>query len=341
VNLLFVGAAAAVAAALMTAGARRLAIKRAILDVPSERSLHGSPTPTAGGVSVAVVVALALAWLGWSRLLDATVVAGLAGGAVVVATIGWIDDLKSLPSTARAVAQTMAAAWFLWWTGGVDALRLGQRTIELGAAGSVLALLGMTWSINLYNFMDGIDGIAGGQAVVAAAFGATFFAGVAPGLSLLSAAIAGSSLGFLAWNWSPARIFMGDVGSGLLGFLFAALALLSERGGGAPLLSWVLLGGVFIFDATVTLVRRMAKGERWYAAHKRHAYQRAVRSGWSHARVSSGVIALSAVLGLLGVTVARHPDLLLPCVGGALALLTTCYLWIEKRLPMRPEPANS
>ena len=161
-----------------------------------------------------------------------------------------------------------------------------------------------------------------------------------PGLSLLSAALGGASLGFLLWNWAPARIFMGDVGSGLLGFLFAALALLSERGGGPPLMSWLLFGGVFIFDATVTLVRRMAMGERWYAAHRSHAYQRAVQSGWSHAQVSCGVMALSVVLGLLGAAVARRAELVLPCVGTALTLLTVCYLWIEKRLPMRRESGN-
>lgn len=339
-TLPLVGVLAAVFSGVLTSLVRRQAVATAVLDFPNERSLHQVPTARGGGIALAVVVLGVLAWLGWSGLLPAAQVVGLAGGASLVALVGWVDDVRSLPSHIRAIAQTVAAGWFLWWTGGMETLVIGGRTLALGPAGTALALVAIVWSINLYNFMDGIDGIAGGQAVVAGGFAAVLLAGVAPGLSLLSAAIAGASLGFLAWNWSPARIFMGDVGSGLLGFLFAALALLSERGGGAPLLSWLLFGGVFIFDATVTLVRRIARGERWYAAHRNHAYQRAVRSGWSHARVSSGVIGLSAVLCLLGVTVAGHPDLLLPCVGGALALLSICYLWIEKRLPMRPEPAN-
>jgi Fuc2NAc and GlcNAc transferase len=335
VSSLVLAVCAAIASATLTAGARRLAVDRSVLDVPNERSLHLSPTPRAGGVAIAAVVLVVLAWLGWHDLLEAAVVAGLAGGVVVVTTVGWMDDLRSLPSGVRALAQLAAAAWFLWWAGGMGTLALGERTVALGPAGTALALIAIVWSINLYNFMDGIDGIAGGQAVVAGGVGAGLLAGAAPGLSFLSAAIAGASLGFLVWNWSPARIFMGDAGSGLLGFLFAALALLSERGGGPPLVSWLLFGGAFIFDATVTLIRRIVKGERWYAAHKSHAYQRAVQSGWSHAQVSSGVVALSAVLCLLGLVVARRPDLMLLCVGGGVALLLACYLWIERRLPMR------
>lgn len=337
---LFSGVLAAVATAALTGLVRRVAIARSVLDLPNERSLHRVPTPRAGGLAIAIVVLGVTLWLGVRAELPWRTVIGLIGGSTLVAAVGWVDDLRSLPNSVRAIAQVTAAAWFLAWTGGLDTLRVGNDPVSVGAVGTTLALVGLVWSINLYNFMDGIDGIAGGQAVVAAGFAAVLLAEVMPGLSLLSATIGGASLGFLVWNWSPARIFMGDVGSGLLGFLFAALALLSERGGGPPLISWVLFGGVFIFDATVTLVRRMATGERWYAAHKSHAYQRAVRSGWSHAQVSSGVIALSSVLGLLGVAVARRAELILPCVGGALTLLTACYLWIEKRLPMRPESAS-
>jgi len=342
VRLPSVAVAGVVAAAtvILTGVVRRVAIAWAVLDVPNERSLHRVPTPRAGGLAIAIVVLGVVLWLGWRGDLGPRAVIGLIGGASLVAAVGWVDDLRSLPNSVRAIAQVAAGGWFLAWTGGLDTLRIGDQSASLGAVGTVFALIAIVWSINLYNFMDGIDGIAGGQAVVAAGFAAVLLAGVLPGLSLLSAAIGGASLGFLAWNWAPARIFMGDVGSGLLGFLFATLAVLSERGGGPPLVSWVLFGGVFIFDATVTLVRRIVTGERWYAAHKSHAYQRAVQSGWSHARVSTGVIVLSAGLGLSGVAVAWRAELLLPCLGGALTLLTVCYLWIEKRMPMRPQSSS-
>jgi Fuc2NAc and GlcNAc transferase len=147
-------------------------------------------------------------------------------------------------------------------------------------------------------------------------------------------AIAAASGGFLAWNWAPAKIFMGDVGSGLLGFLFGTLAVASERAGGVPLLLWVLLLGVFVFDATVTLLRRVVRGERWYDAHRSHAYQRAVRAGWTHARVSSAVLLLTAVLGGLAAAASRRPGLALPGFLAGMALLAVVYLFVERRNPM-------
>jgi Fuc2NAc and GlcNAc transferase len=328
------GAASALAGVVLTGIARRLAVRHAVLDIPNERSLHRDPIPRAGGVALAIVALSVVLWLGWRGDLSGRVVVGLAGGSFLVALVGWVDDVRNLPNSLRAVAQFAAAAWFLGWAGGLDSLRLGVQFLPLGGAATAVALVGIVWSINLYNFMDGIDGIAGGQAVVAATLATVLLADVAPSLGLVTAAIAGASIGFLVWNWSPARIFMGDVGSGLLGFLFAALALLSERSGGPPLVSWALLGGVFIFDATITLLRRIAHGERWYAAHRSHAYQRAVQSGWSHARVAAGAMVLAGVLGLLGALVALRPELLLPVGGLGLGLLSACYWWIEKRMPM-------
>ncbi len=328
------GGVAAVVVGLLTGVVRRLTLARAVLDVPNERSLHTSPTPRGGGVAVAVVVLAVIGWLGLRALLPGRVVIGLAGGAIIVALVGWIDDVRSLPNRVRAGAQAVAAIWFLYWIGGVTSLRMGEALIPLGIGGSILALVGIVWSINLYNFMDGIDGLAGGQAVVAATIATILLADRDPGLALTSAAIAGAAIGFLAWNWAPARIFLGDTGSGLLGFLFAALAILSERSAGPSAVSWVLLGAVFVFDATVTLVRRMMRGERWYAAHKSHAYQRAVRSGFSHARVTGGAILLSGVTGALAAALLGRPDLMWPICLAAVVLLTAVYLWIERRMPM-------
>jgi Fuc2NAc and GlcNAc transferase len=320
--------------AALTGVTRRIAVARAILDLPNERSLHQQPIPRAGGVSIAGTVTGALLFLGWGGLLAGDEVLGLLGAALLVAVVGWIDDLRSLPTRLRASVHALAGIWFLAWTGGFHAIRIGDETIQLGLAGDGLALVGIVWSVNLYNFMDGVDGIAGGQGVIAAGLGALLLVPAQPGLGLLAAALSGACLGFLVWNWSPARIFMGDVGSGLLGFLFAALALLSERNGGPTLLVWAFFGGVFIFDATVTLLRRAMRGERWWAAHRSHAYQRAVQSGWGHARVASGIIGLAAAMGALGIVVARIPELLPWCAGAALVVLIAFYLAIERRFPM-------
>lgn len=329
---LFLGAS--VASSLLTAVVRHLAIRHALLDVPNARSSHTTPTPRGGGLAIAAITLTAVAaawWVGW---IDRDAAVGLLGGGLVIAATGWTDDLRSLPNGVRAVTQAGAAAWFLWWAGGMETLIVGEQTIRLGFAGNALALVAIVWSTNLYNFMDGIDGLAGGQAVVAGAVAAALLASPLPGLARLSATIAGASFGFLAWNWAPARIFMGDVGSGLLGFLFAALALLSERGGGPPVLVWALLGGVFLFDATVTLLRRAARGERWYAAHRNHAYQRLVQSGWSHAQAAGVALLMTIVLCGLGTLTVRRPDLLAPAGGLGLLVLTSAYLWIERRRPM-------
>ena len=167
---LFSAVLAALVTAALTGLVRRMAIAGAVLDLPNERSLHRAPTPRAGGLAIAIVV---LGWYsGWagSAALPWRTVIGLIGGSTLVAVVGWIDDIRSLPSGVRAVTQVMAAAWFMTWTGGLDSLRVGEDVVAVGPIGTVLALVGIVWSINLYNFMDGIDGIAGGQAVIAAGF---------------------------------------------------------------------------------------------------------------------------------------------------------------------------
>jgi len=326
---------AAVTSALITGTARRLALEHAVLDIPNPRSSHAAPTPRGGGISIAAVALLAIAGAGLAGWLPFNATVGLLGGSLLVAAVGWLDDIRGLPTWLRAVTQVVAGVWFLAWTGGLPTLRVADAVLSLGPVGAALALIAIVWGTNLYNFMDGIDGIAGGQGVVTAALATVLLAVSVPGLGIVSAAVAGASLGFLVWNWAPARVFMGDVGSCLLGFLFTTVALLSERSGGPSFLAWTLLVAVFVFDATVTLFRRLLRRERWYAAHRSHAYQRAVQSGWTHAQVSAGVMILSLLLGLLGVAVTLRPALLLPAGLAALVILTAIYLWIERRCPMR------
>jgi Fuc2NAc and GlcNAc transferase len=213
--------------------------------------------------------------------------------------------------------------------------------VQLGPIGGLLAVLGIVWATNLYNFMDGIDGIAGGQALCAGVFGgALLLLSGSAGLAAVAFLVAAATAGFLAWNWAPAKIFMGDVGSGFLGFSFGTLAVASENDGGVPLLLWVLLLGVFVVDATVTLLRRTLAGEVPYAAHRDHAYQRAVRSGWSHARVSGWVVAFNLALGVMSVIGWLRPHLLMPLfVGGLMALLIP-YVVVERRKGMFQEGAE-
>jgi Fuc2NAc and GlcNAc transferase len=339
-GLLLYGTASLVSVAL-TYVVWRYAIARSILDHPNERSSHQQPTPRGGGLAIAFTFQLGVLALAIAGMVAPNIAVALIGGGGIITLIGWQDDRSALPASIRFAAHLGAAIWALAWLGGLDGLQIGSQQIALGFVANVLAVIGIVWWINLYNFMDGIDGIAAGQAVTVACAAAVLMAlSGATSMLALPILLAGAASGFLIWNWAPARIFMGDAGSGFLGFTFATLALASEQAGALPIAYWVLLSGVFVFDATLTLVRRVAGGERWYAAHRSHAYQRLVASGLSHRRVTSGVLAFNALLFLLMIwSLRREASFPLSAVA-ALVLLTASYLVVERIHPMRVSPSG-
>jgi len=264
-----------------------------VLDRPNDRSSHLIPTPRGGGI--AVIAAVLLAWLGaaaagWVTL--AVVPVSIAAG--LLAAVCWIDDLYDLSPLARLTAQAATVAI------GLLALPETENAALrwLGATAYFTALgLMWVWWVNLYNFMDGIDGIAGSEA---AAIGgglllvASLGSGVDQTVALLGAAILGAALGFLVWNWSPARIFLGDVGSAPLGYLTGYLLIGLAAAG-----RWkvaLILPLYFIADATITLVLRLLRGERVWQAHRRHYYQQAVRQGLDHAAVVRRVVVADLLL---------------------------------------------
>jgi Fuc2NAc and GlcNAc transferase len=309
---------------------RRYALAR-LLDIPNDRSMHTNPTPRGGGLAIAVVALGAFGigsmagWLPWR-----TGLAFLIGGAAVAA-IGWIDDHRSVPARVRLAVHVAASAFAVSMLGGFRTVDLGVGPMEIGLAGSVLAVVGITWAINFFNFMDGIDGLAAIEAItVAVAGGLLLEAAGQPGLAWVAFVIAASVLGFLPWNWSPARIFMGDVGSGLLGFFFGALAVASENSRAVPASVWGLLLGVFVVDATITFGRRLVRGERVYEAHRKHAYQRLVQSGLSHRAVSLLVLATNLGLAGLAALVIVKPELAVIWLGTGLLVLGAAYLAVER-----------
>ncbi len=282
-----------------------------------------------------VVVLLGLVLLSAGGMLPRPYTIGLVGGSAMVAGVGWLDDHRPISAFRRLAVHFVAGAWMLFWLGGMPDLELGQVGLHLGWIGTLLGLFGLVWHVNLYNFMDGIDGLAGGEAVTVGAVGGVllWFSG-ATGLALTALLVAGGGAGFLIWNWQPAKIFMGDVGSGFMGFIFAGIAIASENAGAVPVLIWVLWLGVFVFDSTVTLFRRMLRGERWSAAHRRHAYQRAVQSGLTHAQVTGRILAINGVLVVLGTVAWVRPTWMLACLIVSAAVLLGAYVWVERRRPM-------
>jgi Fuc2NAc and GlcNAc transferase len=320
---------------LITGLVRRYALARSILDVPNDRSSHSVPTPRGGGLAIALVLPAGLTAAAGAGWVDRELALALGVGGALVAGIGWIDDHRHVPARVRAGVHFAASVWAVWRLGGLDSLRLGGFELPLGPLGPVVAVVGIVWLINLYNFMDGIDGIAGGEALAVGLAGAalTGYTGEAS-VAVASLLVAAGAAGFLVWNRPPARIFMGDVGSGLLGFAFGALALASETRGSVPLLLWLVLLGVFVADATATLLRRVVHGERWYDAHRSHAYQRAVRAGWSHGGVTVASILLTGLLALLVAAAVIRPSLQPVVAVAAVLLLGAGYLAVERVRPM-------
>lgn len=315
----------------LTAWLRSYALRRGMLDVPNHRSSHSVPTPRGGGLSFVIVIFLMLV-LSIRYLPQASEVwIALLGGGIPVATIGWFDDKFRLPSSIRFATHAVAAAWAVYWLGGLPRITIGTYTVALGVWGSALAWLGTVWSINLYNFMDGIDGLAAGEGVLVSLAGALLLAWTGSReLSLFCWVLATAVSGFLAWNWHPAKIFMGDVGSGLLGFVFATLALASENQGFVPVLVWIMLLGVFAIDSTATLLRRIIQKEKWYAPHRSHAYQLAVRLGYNHNQVTSVIMIIDLGLITLAILSVLVPVLAIPSFAGAVSLLLILWWHINK-----------
>ena len=270
---------------------------RAIMDHPNERSSHQTPTPRGGGIAVIVVVLVAWIAIGTSWDKDPFIVWGISLLAIGLAAISWIDDLKGLGPLVRLVVQAAAVTIVL-------ALMPDHGPFFQGLlpplTDRIAAGVLWVWFINLYNFMDGIDGITGVETFsIGTGLAVIIFTGGAQEdqvMGFYGIAAAGAALGFLKMNWSPAKIFMGDVGSVPLGFLLGWLLLSLAASG-----QWaaaVILPSYYLSDATLTLCRRAVRGEKIWRPHRLHFYQVAVQRGLGHGTVSLLVLSINATLVL-------------------------------------------
>ncbi|QBF27915.1 glycosyltransferase family 4 protein [Pseudomonas tructae] len=298
---------------------RRYALARNLMDVPNQRSSHTVATPRGGGVAIVLAFLLALVFLLGNGQLSASAFYGLAGSGALVAIIGFLDDHGHIAARWRLLGHFSAASIALIFQGGLSPVLLFGTTYDLGIAGDVLAAVFLVWMLNLYNFMDGIDGLASVEAVTTCLSGALLYLLVAqPGEAFLPLMLAAATAGFLIWNFPPAKIFMGDAGSGFLGITLGVLVLSALAVDPALFWGWLILLGVFVVDATTTLLRRLLRGDRVYEAHRSHAYQYASRQLGSHRPVTLAVLFINVVWllplacsvslgyldGLLGVLVA-------------------------------------
>ncbi|HHJ80403.1 MAG TPA: glycosyltransferase family 4 protein [Candidatus Tenderia electrophaga] len=285
-----------VVSVVLTGLIRRYAIKTSLLDIPNHRSSHQLPTPRGGGVAIVAVFSVASIALVLTGTIGWSVFWAIFGGSLIVSGISYWDDHGHVSALWRFLVHIISAVWVVWWVGSIAPVNLGVITLDLGWGRAVVTVLFIVWMLNLYNFMDGIDGIAGVQAV-SVAFGLAAilaFQGES-GLALWLAVLGTASAGFLAWNWPPAKIFMGDVGSSFLGFVFAAFAVLSHNEGSVTLWVWLIMCSVFIADASFTLFYRVLKGHKWHQPHRTHAYQWASRYFSSHKLVTLSVLAINGL----------------------------------------------
>jgi len=284
-----------VVSALLTMLIRAIAAGRGVLDVPNARSSHVVPTPRGGGVAIVLITTAGLSILATRAAIGWDLLWALAGGGLAVALVGLADDRHPVSAAARLAVHFAAAFWALGWLGGLPALRVGDEVVWPGWAGYLIGALGIVWAINLFNFMDGIDGLATSEAVFIAVGGAllSFVLNGNVVIALPAMIFAAACGGFLLWNWPPARIFLGDVGSGYLGYVIVVLAIAATRNNPVALWVWLILGGAFFVDATVTLARRVLRSERPHEAHRTHAYQWLARRWGSHGKVTLAVLAVN------------------------------------------------
>ena len=270
-----------------------------ILDHPNDRSLHDTPVPRTGGVAIAAALAVGAAIA--AAIVPLPPALGWVGaGAVLLAAVGFLDDRTGIGPGRRLLVHLVAAGLVVAAGLGLGRIALPGVSLALAAPlGGVITVLFVVWLVNLYNFMDGMDGFAGGMAVFGFGGLAVFgLLGHDPAFAVLNGMVAAAAAGFLVYNFPPARIFLGDAGSSVLGYLAGVSSLWGVRAGLFAIWVPVLVFSPFIVDATVTLVRRALSGDRVWEAHRSHYYQRLVRLGWGHRRtVLAEYMVMAAAVG--------------------------------------------
>ena len=264
-------------------------IKKSLVASVNERSSHTTPTPHGGGIALSVTWFIGLGYLYFMGQIETNLFFALLIGAII-SIVSFFDDIYELSPKIRLFAQSIVALGGLYFLGGFETFTFGIFDIQNPIFTNIFAFFMIIWFINLYNFLDGINGYAGSEAVFLALSGFVLFGG--NHFLVLAVAV----LGFLYWNWNKAKIFMGDVGSTLLGYNIAIFTIYYANQEATNFWVWIILFALFWFDATLTLIRRKLNKEKLSQAHKKHAYQRLTQSGWSHFKVTNYSIGINLIL---------------------------------------------
>jgi Fuc2NAc and GlcNAc transferase len=300
-----------------------------LISVPNARSSHVSPIPNGGGIGFVLTFLLSILFIYFFKAISLKLLLALCMGGILIASIGLLDDFSHIPAHIRIFFHFLLAIWVLFLFHGMPPLQLGFAIWHWHFCGLITGIVGLVWLINLYNFMDGIDGLAASEAVFVATAAATllFLKGDTHHLSILLL-LAMCVLGFLIWNWPPATIFMGDVGSGFLGYTFGVLLIASVYTTLLTPWQWLILFGCFWVDTTITLIFRIIRGKPIHQAHRSHAFQQAVKKTKCHKQVVMSVLIINIVwLFPMSVLSICYPKWVLVITGMAiLPLVIACMV---------------
>jgi Fuc2NAc and GlcNAc transferase len=307
---------------------RYFTLRHQILDIPNERSSHSVPTPRGGGLAIVITWYLGISILNYLNYLDNQLYLALLSG-ILLACVSIIDDLIDLKPYIRLSIQTLTAILAFFLINGINPVEISGFEISSKILLYPIVIVGIVWFINLYNFLDGIDGYASIEAIFIS-FVIYLFTGNNICLILIA-----SVLGFLLWNWPKAKIFMGDIGSTQLGFILIVLGIYFHNTTDFTIIHWLMLSSLFWFDATLTLYRRWRNKEKITVAHRKHAYQRAVQSGFSHQKtILSSLVINLIIIGLVLIS-KLYDFLIIP-----LFLINVIFLYwitklIDKKIPFK------
>lgn len=303
-----------------------IAQKKSLIDIPNERSSHTIPTPRGGGLAIALTWFAGITYLKLNGHIPSHLYYALITGSIISA-ISFIDDIYNLKSSPRFIIQCIAAIMALYFIGGLQKIDLGFYVMENTYLLNTVAFLGIVWFINLFNFIDGIDGYAASETIFVS-LSLFFFIG-----DSLLLVLAMAVLGFLPWNWDKAKIFMGDIGSTLLGFTLCVLAIYYHNTGQFSIINSLVLTSLFWFDATYTLYKRFRNKEKLDQAHKKHAYQRIVQFGFSHQKTVLIAMFVNLVLFIFVFASQANKEFITLGLALDILLIYLLYKYIDLKKP--------
>jgi UDP-N-acetylmuramyl pentapeptide phosphotransferase/UDP-N-acetylglucosamine-1-phosphate transferase len=307
---------------------KNFAFQKKMIDIPNERSLHNLPTPKGGGIAIVIPWYIGITGLYFAGLVEKELYFALLCG-ILLAVVSFIDDVSGLSPFIRLIVQFITAIAAFYFLGGLRPLFLPGFYVQYHFLVYPIAIVGMVWFINLFNFMDGVDGLASVEAIIICSV--LFVLTWSMATILLIVCISG----FLYWNWPRAKIFMGDVGSTQLGFILVIFGIYFHNILEFSILNWIMLSSPFWFDATLTLYRRWRNGEKLSEAHRKHVYQRIVQAGYSHAKVNFFLITINLIIILLIILYRDIKILQIPVFILTLVFFYLITRWVDKRVPFK------